>query len=214
MICKIKQIPLFENFNDDDIKYIKKISVIKKISKNHILFYKGDESKNLIILLDGTVKIYKNNQKGNEVVLRVINATSFVAQLANIENMPYPSSCATIGDSIILAIDFKKFEDKFLIDPKLSLLFIKSLTKMAMKLEKSISTNLTLDSTSKVAKHIYESAPLECPLNHKISASMLNITPETYSRVVRKFKDENIIDEVSGKFIILDSEKLQKCFNL
>jgi len=214
MISKIIQIPLFENFNDDDIKYVKKISVVKKISKNHIVFYKGDESKSLLILLEGSVKIYKNNQKGNEVILRVIEPLSFIAQLANIEHMAYPSSCATMSDSKILFIDFEKFEEKYLNNPKLSLLFIKSLTKMAMNLEDTISTNLTLDSTSKVAKHICESIPLSCPLNHKISASMLNITPETYSRVIRKFKDENIIDEVDGKFIILDDETLQKYFNL
>jgi len=65
-----------------------------------------------------------------------------------------------------------------------------------------------------VAKHIFKSTQADYSVNHKISASMLNITPETYSRVIRKFKNENIIDEVNGKFIILDNEKLQKYFDL
>jgi CRP/FNR family transcriptional regulator len=214
MFSKLRQASVFKDFSDNDFNYLQSISNVKNIKKDCIVFYKGDEPKNLFVLLDGSVKIYKNNQKGNEIILRVINPVSFIAQLANIEHMPYPSSCATITNSSILSIDFKKFEDRFLTDPKLSLLFIKSLTKMTMKLEETVSTNLTLDSTSKVAKHIYESSPLDCPLNHKVSASMLNITPETYSRVVRKFKDKNIIDEIDGKFIILDSEKLQKYFDI
>ncbi len=214
MFNDLKQISLFSTFNDSDFEYLRSISSTKDIEKDCVVFYKGDESKNLLILLEGSVKIYKNNQKGNEIVLRIIESVSFVAQLANIEHMSYPSSCATIFNSKILFIDFKKFEDRFLNDTKLSLLFIKSLTKTTMKLEETVSTNLTLDSTSKVAKHIFESTPSDCSLNHKNLASMLNITPETYSRAVRKFKDDNIIDEIDGKFIILDEETLQKYFKI
>jgi len=214
MLINLKQISLFGDFNDSDFNYLQNISNIKNIEKDCIVFYKGDKSKNLLVLLEGSVKIFKNNHKGNEIVLRIIEPVSFIAQLANIEHMSYPSSCAAISKSKILFIDFKKFEDKFLNNPKSSLLFIKSLTKTTMNLEETVSTNLTLDSTSKVAKHIFESTPLDCSLNHKISASMLNITPETYSRVVRKFKDNNIIDEINGNFIILDSKKLQEYFNI
>ncbi len=214
MFSNLKQTSLFSDFNDSDFDYLRSISNTKDIEKDCVVFYKGDESKNLHVLLEGSVKIYKNNHKGNEIILRIIEPVSFIAQLANIEYMSYPSSCATISNSKILSIDFKKFEDKFLNNPKSSLLFMKSLTKMTMKLEETVSTNLTLDSTSKVAKHIFESTPFDCSLNHKISASMLNITPETYSRVVRKFKDNNIIDEIDGKFIILDGEELQKYFNI
>ena len=214
MINDLKQISLFSNFNDSDFDYLRSISNIKNIEKDCVVFYKGEESKNLLVLLEGSIKIYKNNHKGNEIVLRSIQSVSFIAQLANIEHMSYPSSCATISDSKILFIDFKKFEDKFLNNPKSSLLFIKSLTKTTRRLEETVSTNLTLDSTSKVAKHIFESTSADCSLNHKISASMLNITPETYSRVVRQFKDNSIIDEIDGNFIILDEETLQKHFNI
>jgi len=210
----LKQIPIFENFNDDDIAYLQKISTLKTFEKNSIIFFKGDDSRYLHILLQGSLKIYKYNQNNNEVMLKMLNTTSLVAELANLEHMPYPSNCSTLGESKILLVDYDKFESYFLKDSKFLLMFVKSLTKTILMLEKTISLNLTLNSTSKVAKHIYELFPNTCHMSHKIRASTLNMTPETYSRIIRKFKDENLIKEENGEFKILDEKKLKKYFDI
>jgi len=208
----LKKIPIFYDFNDKDLEYLQQISTLKIYQKDNIIFFRGDDAKNLYILLDGSLKIYKNNTKGNEVVLKILKGKCLVAELANLEHMPYPSSCATINESKVLAVDFKKFEEHFLNDPKFLLMFVKSLTKTILMLEQTISLNLTLDSTSKVAKHIYEASPCMEGMNQKIRAATLNMTPETYSRIIRKFKDDNILKEENGKFIILNREKLKNYF--
>ncbi|MFK5881285.1 MAG: Crp/Fnr family transcriptional regulator [Sulfurospirillum sp.] len=210
----LKQIPIFESFSDDDLSYLENISTVKIFEKNRVVFFKGDDSKYLHILLEGHIKIYKNNIKGNEVVLKILDTPSLVAELANLEHMPYPSSCSTLIDSKILLVDFEKFENHFLNNTKFLFMFVKSLTKTILMLEKTISLNLTLDSTSKVAKHIYETFPNSCHMNHKITASTLNMTPETYSRIIRKFKDENLIKEENGEFTILNGSKLREYFDI
>ncbi len=210
----LRQVPIFEKFNDDDLAYLEKISTLKTFEKNRVIFFKGDDSKYLHILLEGNIKIYKNNIKGNEVVLKILNLPSLVAELANLEHMPYPSSCSTLNNSKILLVNFEKFEKHFLNNTKFLFMFVKSLTKTILMLEKTISLNLTLDSTSKVAKHIYETFPNSCHMNHKITASTLNMTPETYSRIIRKFKNEDLIKEENGEFTILDENKLKKYFDI
>jgi len=210
----LKQIPIFEDFSDDDLVYLQDISIIKIFEKNRVIFFKGDDSKYLHILLEGNVKIYKNNIKGNEVVLKILNTPSLIAELANLEHMPYPSSCSTLNSSKILLVDFEKFEKHFLNNTKFLFMFVKSLTKTILMLEKTISLNLTLDSTSKVAKHIYETFPNSCQMNHKITASTLNMTPETYSRIIRKFKNKNLIKEENGQFTILDENRLKEYFDI
>ena len=208
----LKRIPIFENFNDDDLAYLQEISTLKIFKKNSIVFFRGDSSKYLHILLEGSLKIYKYNQNNNEVMIKMLNSASLVAELANLEHMPYPSSCSTLSESKILLVDYERYENHFLKNPEFLLMFVKSLTKTILMLEKTISLNLTLDSTSKVAKHIYETFPNACHLSHKIRASALNMTPETYSRIIRKFKNENLIVEEKGEFTILDEKKLREYF--
>jgi len=210
----LKQIPIFEDFSNNDLAYLQEISAIKTFAKNRVIFFKGDDSKYLHILLNGNIKVYKNNIKGNEVVIKILNTPSLIAELANLEHMPYPSNCSTLNESKILLVDFKKFEKHFLNNTKFLFMFVKSLTKTILMLEKTISLNLTLDSTSKVAKHIYETFPNSCHMNHKITASTLNMTPETYSRIIRKFKDENLVTEENGEFTILNEKKLKDYFDI
>ena len=210
----LKQIPIFNNFSDDDLAYLQEISILKTYERDQIIFFKGDDSKYLHVLLEGKVKIFKNNIKGNEVTLKILDRVALVAELANLEHIPYPSSCTTLSNSKILLIDFVKFEKYFLNEPKFLLMFVKSLTKTILMLEQTISLNLTLDSVSKVAKHLYELPPNSFHINHKEIASILNMTPETYSRTIRKFKNENILKEESGKFIILNREKLRNYFDI
>ncbi len=210
----LKQISIFEDFSDNDLEFLQKISTVKVFEKNRVVFFKGDNSKYLHILLKGNVKVYKNNIKGNEVVLKILNTPSLIAELANLEHISYPSSCSTIVNSKILLVDFEKFEKHFLNNTKFLLMFVKSLTRTIIMLEKTISLNLTLDSTSKVAKHIYETFPDSCHMNHRITASTLNMAPETYSRIIRKFKNENLIKEESGSFMILNEKKLKEYFNI
>ncbi len=210
----LKKVPMFHDFSDEDLEYLQEISTLKTYQKDSIIFFRGDDAKNLYILLEGSLKIYKNNTKGNEIVLKILNNTCLVAELANLEHIHYPSSCATISESKVLVVDFKKFEEHFLNDPKFLLMFVKSLTKTILMLEQTISLNLTLDSTSKVAKHLYEASPGIEKMNHKVRAATLNMTPETYSRIIRKFKNEKLIKEENGKFIILDGEKLRNYFDI
>ncbi len=42
----------------------------------------------------------------------------------------------------------------------------------------------------------------------RVLASQLNITPETFSRILRKFKSQGLIDEKGDAIILLDKETL------
>ncbi len=65
----LKNIYLFESLNQANITRLEEISTIKKYKKEQFLFFEGDRAESLLILIDGIVKIYKSDTKGNEVVL-------------------------------------------------------------------------------------------------------------------------------------------------
>ena len=69
-----------------------------------------------------------------------------------------------------------------------------------------------MDSTGRVAKFIYENEDLFSQLKQNKVAAILNITPETLSRVVRKFKEAKIIEIRDNKFILTEREKLKEFF--
>lgn len=200
---------IFSKFSDEEFEEFLKISHIKKLQDGNILFYEGDKPEKLHLLLRGNIKVYRIDSKNKEIVIHNFETNQLIAELANLENIPYPATAESIGESEVLLIDYSKFRDNFLSNPKISLELIKSLTKKIKALE-SLITNLTLDSKSKVAKYIYDNEDSLINMKNIQISSTLNISPETLSRVITKLKQEKIIDK-NGK--ILDKKSLKEIFS-
>lgn len=206
-IQKLKQIYIFNSLTEQEIKEIESMSVIKKLQRGEILFYEGEAANSFFFLLEGELKLYKTNAKANEIVLHLFHEPAMVAEMAAIENIAFPASArAQTNDTFVAVIEKEKFLNLLETTPKLSWHIIKSLTYKIKTLEKSINRNLVLDATAKVCSLLEEKHDvLQTHKNIEI-ANMLNITPETLSRTLRKLKDLKILDNDNK---LLNQEKLQ-----
>ncbi len=212
IIEKLKQTTIFEKLDNKQIDYLISISYIKTFKKDNIIFYKGDSSNYMYLLLDGSVNIYKHNIRGNEVILKRVDDISLIAELANLEELPYPSNCITKEDSKVLVIDYKKFKDYFLSNPDFLFLFVKSLTQKLIKLEQILSRHIALNANAKVAKYIYENEEKFNEYSKVNIAKILNITPETLSRIIKRFKNEGVLVVNNGNLSIGSFIKIREYF--
>ena len=55
----IEKIPYFKALNAAQIKRLEQISIHKSYKKGEILFFEGEHSQYLLVLLKGILKIYK-----------------------------------------------------------------------------------------------------------------------------------------------------------
>ncbi|PPB52620.1 Crp/Fnr family transcriptional regulator [Campylobacter hyointestinalis subsp. hyointestinalis] len=211
----IKQIPFFTDLNEEEIKKLENISVLKNYKRDEFLFMEGEEAKWFNVLLKGTIKIYKTTPKGKEIFLHTITPISLVAELVNFENIPYPASGIFLSDSEVLRINYHKFETEFLQNPKICFKLLKSMASKLRIMNNVLQNELTLKSDAKVAKFIVENHELFSTLKHVQIASILNITPETFSRIITQFKQQNLIKfDDNLNLVFKDNEKLMNIFNV
>ncbi|WP_069636830.1 Crp/Fnr family transcriptional regulator [Campylobacter pinnipediorum] len=205
----LRKIPIFSNLKDDELSRLKDIAIIKKYKKGEFLFMEGDDPRWLIYLLSGSVKLYKNSPKGKEIFLHQLSPMNFVAELANFENIKYPANAVFSVSGEVLKIDYSKFRDEFLINPKISIEIIKSLSEKLKITSDILHQELVLNSEARVAKFIVEHEDLFNELKYTKISSILNITPETFSRILNKFKTFNLIKfDNSNNLIFKDDEAL------
>lgn len=205
---KLKKIYIFNSLSDDEIKSIESMSLIKKLQNGEILFYEGEAAKSFYILLEGELRLYKTNAKANKIVLHHFKEPTMVAEMATIEQAPFPATaCAQKNDTLVAEIDQKRFLHLLAKKPELSWHIIKSLTHKIKSLEKSINTNLIFDATTKVCSLLNENKNILQTQKHNQIAGSLNITPETLSRTLRKLRDLKILDKTNN---IINTEKLEK----
>jgi CRP/FNR family transcriptional regulator len=208
---RIRNISCFSKLTDAQLEKLKKISVIKKYKAKEILFYEGDEPTYLYVLLQGTLKVYKTNHKGQQIFLHQFYPGGLVAELANFENIPYPATAEFMSDSEVLRIDYQALEKDFFKNPEISFEIIKSLIAKHKILIDVIQKEVILTADAKVAKFILENEDLFKKLKNTQVASILNLTPETLSRTLSKFKSSGIIDLDEKHHIrVLNPHKLEE----
>jgi len=203
----IHDIPMFSNL---DIKYhqdIKENLHIKRFTKDSIVFYEGDMSNYFHILLDGDIKLYKTSPKGSQVQIRRMKAPNTIGEYACFERAPFPATCEFITDGVMGLLHFDKVY-KYLDDKEFALGLIKSLTGKVMMLSALVHKETILSSEAKVADLMIDNISIFKRLKNNEIAGMLNLTPETFSRIITKLKKESIIRVDKGHFTVLNLDAL------
>ena len=193
---------------DGELEFLSTFSRKRHFKKGEILFYEKDESKYLTLLVEGILKVYKTDNKNNEIVLHRFMPTSLVAEMAVFEEIPYPASARFESDGVVIEIEFAQFKNNFLTNPDVALNFFRSLSKKIKYLEDVISLNIVLDSTSRVAKYICENDDALKMKNNQL-ATHLHMTPETLSRILKKFTKLEFLEKSSQGYSVINKEGLE-----
>ncbi len=219
---QLVDIQLFSKLSDKYLAEIKQNAIVRTYSKDSIVFYEGDSSDYLYIVLEGTIKLYKTTPKGTQIQINRFNAPAMVGEYACFENQPFPASCEFVTEGKMAMVHFD-YILKNLKEAQFSLELIKSLTSKIMVLSALIQKETIYSSEAKVAKLLIENVEIFTKLKYNEIAAILNLTPETLSRIFKKFKKENIIEMKTGAHIkildydvlegVIESNKLKECNN-
>ena len=198
----------FSTLDEEQQKRIQVIARERQFHKGEFLFFEGDTPKYLHILTHGVIKVYKTLPNGNEIVIHNFYPPTMVAEMPCLEHIAYPATAVCETDATLVQIDYERFEKEFLQDPQISFNIIRSLTKKIKNLDAALTNTTTLSATQRCAKFIYENPETFLSVKQKKVAEILNITPETLSRTLKKFKEAGAITMEKGKPVIVDSNKL------
>ncbi len=195
-IENLKKLDLFSEVALDKLQQIANFSSVKKLLKGNVLFYQDEKPKFVYGLLDGSIKLSKRDHKDNEIQLRTFCAPSIIAEMAAIEDMAFPATSeVTSNEATILMIQRDCFIDMIKSDAQFSFSIIKSLTKKVKTLENVINQNIIFDANTNVLNYIKNNEQAFSKKRKIQIANELNIAPETLSRILKKLKEKNIINE-------------------
>ncbi len=187
---------------------LEKNAQVRAYSKGSILFFEGERPAYFHILLEGILKIYKTNEKGGEIVLHFIMGESFIAEIANIQNIPFPATAAFESDAKVMLIRQDFFQEVMLEESEILRYLLLSVSNKARGLENVIAHSMAMNAKSKIASFLLNNEKNLHDLANKKIAQILNITPETLSRVLAEFKKEGSVERDKGKITIKDRSAL------
>ena len=210
MLQKLRNVYLLKDVCDETLKEIAKYTSYLKLSKDNILFYEGEDSKCLYLLIKGIVKFYKTSSNDKEIIIKYYHSNEFIAEVSNLEHLPYPATGKAFTEIEALKIDFGNLKHLLYSDANLALVIQTSLIKKIRTLENLILFNVVLTADERIAKYICDNTKEFFNTKRIIIAEILNITPETLSRRLKLFENDGLINYQKKS---IDKEKLKTLFS-
>lgn len=204
----LQNIPLFSGLKKADLENLQAQMHIHQYTKDSVVFYEGDVSDYLQILLDGTVRLFKTTPKGTQVHMHNFAAPEIIALFAAFEKVPFPATCEFLTDGTVGLLPLEKIYE-CLHDVDFSMSLITALSKRMKLIADLFHKETIYSSEAKIADVIYHNPTVFERLKNGEIASILNITPETLSRTLTKLKREDIIMIEQHVVTILNEDALK-----
>ena len=221
----------FENNLDDQYTHTNKpqsLSLLlknrttKKIRKNDMLFSEGDSAFYLYCLVSGKIKTFKSNDGGKEYIIDIHKEGDFIGYSALIEESNHKEAAIAIENSEVALIPKQDFLQLLHTNNEVAMTFMKLLSNNSSKASEKL-LKLAYDSARKrVAEAIiFVSRKYEIEGKNELTFTILRenisalcgISPESVSRTLADFKEENLIEARSGSIKIIDLKKLESIKN-
>ena len=201
---------------------LRHVSVVK-YKKNDVIYSEGDLPTNLLCLVSGKVKIYKDGVGGRPQIMRVLGDTEYFAYRAYMAGEPFITAASAFEPCTVLKVPLEIIVDLIQRNATLAWFFIQ---KLAHDLGKSDerTVNLTqkhirgrLAESLLFLKESYgleeDGSTLSIYLSREDLANLSNMTTSNAIRTLSAFASEKLvaIDGRKIKFInIAELEKISK----
>jgi CRP-like cAMP-binding protein len=181
------------------------------------IFDRGAQAHGFYLLLDGQVKLGMLSPQGGEKVIDLINPGGSFGEAALFMESPFPVFAQAITSSRMLLFSKHAIFNLLDKDPTLARRMLAGLSVRMHQLIRDIEM-LSLQTCSQrlinyllqISLGSLDPANIRLPANKSTIASMLNITPETLSRIMLKLQNAGLIDVHGKEIAITDVKKLRE----
>lgn len=211
---------IWEILDEKARKEIAAHAKVREFKKNEIIYYEEEIPKDLMCLLKGKVKIYKNGVGGRNQIIRIIRPVQNFGYRAYFAREPYITAASAFEPSTICFIPMEIVERQVMINPKLAMYFIRELS-----IDLGIADERVVNLTQKhIRGRLAESlifllenygldedgATIAIYLSREDLANLSNMTTSNAIRTLSNFVEEHIIAMDGRKIKIMDEERLRK----
>jgi CheY-like chemotaxis protein/CRP-like cAMP-binding protein len=194
---------------------------LDKYKKKQRIFTEGNHPIRLYFVQKGKVKIFKTNDDGKELIIKIVNEGEFFGYTALLENAVYKESADALEDCEIAAIPKNEFEELLNSNPEVSRKFIKILASDVTEKEEQLLHIAYNSLRKKVAEALLTvqkgytggASKSNITLSRENLAAVAGTATESLIRTLTDFKAEKLIDIVDGKISILNPDKLERMIN-
>lgn len=209
---KLRQVSVFANATDDDLKLIVKHSIERSIEEGEFFFFQGDPATYFYILVSGRAKLMQSNPTGQQVNLRTINEWQMFGALGAVRtDATYPASAQALEHSTALAVKSDYLRDLMQTRPYLSMDLMKLMTTYIQEMQERYRELATEKVERRIARALLRlvqqmgvktDGGIELAFTRQDLAEMSGTTLYTVSRVLSEWERQGLVEAGRERVLI------------
>lgn len=185
-----------------------------RYSKGESIFKQGTIAPHIIFLREGIVKTFLEHNDRRQTLCLVKKGFVGLESMYNDKYFQYSVSALT--DVSVCLIELESFKKAISENAWLGVKVIEAINIRTMHLYERVITLTQKQAAGRVAdillcfaERIFERNEFDIPCSRKEFAEMATLSPESLSRVLKDFKDEELISFEGKEIRILDLKRLE-----
>jgi CRP-like cAMP-binding protein len=206
---RLSEFYMFSELQEVQIQQLANGTRLVEMPRGTILFNRGDRANGFYLLLEGQIKLGVISPQGDEKVIGLIQPGQSFGEAVLFLERSFPIHAQATMDTKVLLIAREVIFDILDNDVTVVRRMLAGISARNRQLVNDIESISLQNSTQRLIGYLLQISAespnperVQLPANKLTIASMLNITPETLSRVMLRLQNAGLI-EVNGKEIVI-----------
>jgi CRP/FNR family transcriptional regulator len=210
-------LPAFHLLTRDLLDRVAACSRPRRLEAGEILFQEGDPCRAFYAIRLGRMRLYRATLDGREQVVHQLGAGQTFAEAALLSFGRFPASASAMETPTeLVEIGGEPFLRLFREDDRLAAAMIGSLSMRLLSLVERVEELSLVHAGSRLARYLLrqpargpsDRPTVELAMPKKDLAAHLSMTPETLSRLLRRWQDQGWAESERGGITLLDPARL------
>jgi len=216
-----KRVPLLAGLAEAELEALVKDFSRRQFRQGEAIIQQGDPGQVLYLIEAGQVRVYVQDETGQETSVNLCGPGDIFGELAVIDDMPRSANVVALEDAIVHSLGRDRFREHMFRSPRLALNFMKALSVRVRHSTGELGNLTFLDVPARLARKLLDLAQhhgvaepkgvrINLALTQSDLASLIGTTRESINKALSTFRRQGFILMEQGDIIILDPDALRE----
>ncbi len=216
----LARVPLFADLNASELEDLSTYLRRRRYGRGEAVFREGDSGESLFVIEEGLVKIAISSPEGNEVILDLLEASTFFGELALLDGQPRSADAVAIEPSVLLSLGRTDFLRYLAAKPGAAATMLATMSHRLRRTTNQLRNVAFLDVPARLAQVLLKlsgagdgsEVPASEPfrLTQSQIASLVGTTRESVNKWLGFYERHGLIRREGGHVAVLEPKQLRK----
>jgi len=216
MIAVLRRTPHYGKLSETLIGDLASLCTPISVKAGERIFNEGEIAGAFYVVVQGRVRVFRIGPDGREQILHNLREGFSFAEAALLELGVYPASAIAEEDVNLLRVDGPGFLRIFRENDRLAAAMVSSVSGWLLRMVERVEELSVVSAGARLAHYLIRIPSsteggrmvVDLPMSKKDLAAYLSITPETLSRLLRRWVVRGVIEMDRRHLVVLDDNVL------